>query len=170
MKTIGINKAIILSALFCAFSQVQAVTPGQDLTEGSVALLANRDSKLSQAGKPVCSNRTLTGTYSYQFEGSRDEGRTLTREAGMEVYDGKGSMSVIATFNSIPGGVGSFQTTQLNYVVNPNCTGILSGKSGKYADIFVAPDGSSFNFISNVPGQQISGTETRISRKKLYAN
>lgn len=85
----------------------------------------------------------------------------------MEVYDGKGSMSVIATFNSVPGGVGSFQTTQLNYTVNPNCTGILRGKSGKYADIFIAPDGSSFNFISNVPGQQISGTETRISKKKL---
>lgn len=159
--------AIFFIVIACASQHIHAMTPGQDLTEGSVASSAERDATLAQAGKPLCSNKTLTGTYSYQFAGSRDDGRTLTREAGMEVYDGKGGMSVIATFNSVPGGVGSFQTTLLNYTVNPNCTGILSGKSGKYADIFVAPDGSSFNFISNVPGQQISGTEIRISRNKL---
>jgi hypothetical protein len=82
----------------------------------------------------------------------------------MEVYDGRGSMSVVASFNSVPGGVYSFQTTRLNYTVNANCTGVLSGSNGKYADIFVAPDGSSFTFVSNVAGQQISGVETRVSR------
>jgi len=85
----------------------------------------------------------------------------------MEVYDGEGTMSVIASFNSVPGSVFSFQTTQLTYTVNANCTGVLSGKSGPYADIFLAPDGSSFTFVSNVTGQQISGVETRVSRKAI---
>ena len=71
----------------------------------------------------------------------------LTREAGAEVYDGRGNLNVIASFNSVPGGIGTFQTARLTYVVYPNCTGVLSGDRGPYANIFVAPDGSSFTIL-----------------------
>ena len=73
---------------------------------------------------------------------------------------------MIAAFNSAPGDVASFQTVQLSYIIKPNCTEVLSGRSGKYTGIFVAPDGSSFSFISYVQGQQISGARVRISKKR----
>ena len=161
-----VQQTILALSVVVACSKAVAISPGAEAFENP------SDTELStvhqwQDGKPVCSNKTLKGTYTYQFEGTRDEGKTLTREAGMEVYDGEGTMSVIASFNSVPGSVFSFQTTQLTYTVNANCTGVLSGKSGPYADIFLAPDGSSFTFVSNVTGQQISGVETRVSRKAI---
>jgi hypothetical protein len=159
------NMLFLISAT-CLSLQATAISPGPDSSVNDILSRTEETPKVTQAGASACSNKTLSGTYTYQFEGTRDEGHILTREAGMEAYDGKGTMSVIATFNSVPGGVASFQTTQLSYMVNANCTGVLSGKSGKYADIFVAPDGSSFTFISNVPGQQISGTELRVSKKR----
>lgn len=156
-----------LLALLAAPS-ANAVSPGPDAVTGvPEAATETSQSHPTEAKRLTCSNRTLFGTYTYQFEGTRDEGQVLTREAGMEVYDGRGGMSVIATFNSVPGGVASFQTTRLTYVVNPNCTGVLSGSRGPYADIFLAPDGSSFTFVSNVAGQQISGTEHRVSERKV---
>lgn len=159
-----VQKTILALSVVAACPQALAISPGAEAFENA------SDAELSTVqkwhdGKPACSNKTLKGTYTYQFEGTRDDGKTLTREAGMEVYDGEGTMSVIASFNSVPGSVYSFQTTQLTYVVNANCTGVLSGKSGPYADIFVAPDGSSFTFVSNVAGHQISGVETRVSKK-----
>ncbi len=167
MYSIRFVQQIVLAVSFItANSQALAITPGPEAFENP------NDYELSaiqkwQYDKPVCSSKTLKGTYIYQFEGSRDDGKTLTREAGMEVYDGEGTMTVIASFNSVPGSVFSFQTTQLTYTVNANCTGVLSGKNGPYADIFIAPDGSSFTFLSNVAGHQISGVETRVSRKAI---
>ena len=144
-----------------------AVSPGADGGPNISNVAAPSLPQPSEAKRPTCSSRTLSGTYTYQLEGTRDDGRTLTREAGLEVYDGRGHMSVIATFNSVPGGVSSFQTTQLSYEVYPNCTGVLSGSRGPYADIFVAPDGSAFTFVSNVAGQQISGIEHRVSKRRV---
>lgn len=155
---------VLISIL--AGSPAFAVSPGPAPLAASPSV-GESSLAQSEAKRPTCSNRTLSGTYTYQFEGTRDDGQVLTREAGMEVYDGRGGMSVIATFNSVPGGVASFQKTHLTYVVNSNCTGVLSGDRGPYADMFVAPDGSSFTFVSNVAGQQISGTEYRVSEKKV---
>jgi hypothetical protein len=153
--------------LVFASQAAYAVSPGADGGSNISSSVDPSSPQPSAAIRPTCSNRTLSGTYTYQLEGTRDDGRTLTREAGMEVYDGRGHMSVIATFNSVPGGVSSFQTTRLSYVVYSNCTGVLSGSRGPYADIFVAPDGSSFTFVSNVAGQQISGIEHRVSERRV---
>lgn len=146
---------------------VLAVSPGPE------AMLESNDNGGAAAPAEAvnypaaCSNRTLFGTYNYEFNGSRDDGKVLTREAGTEVYDGRGNLKVIASFNSVPGGVGTFQTARLTYVVYPNCTGVLSGDRGPYANIFVAPDGSSFTFVSIVQGQQISGQERRVFFKPI---
>lgn len=161
--TQGIQRALLGVVAIVMYSQALAVSPGPEaMADESATELAMSEGW--QTERTVCSNRTLKGTYTYQFEGTRDDGTIRTREGGMKVYDGRGSMSVVASFNSVPGGVYSFQTTRLSYTVNANCTGVLSGRNGKYADIFVAPDESSFTFVSNVAGQQISGVETRVSR------
>lgn len=164
-KTIIGTSIITLSSLISP--RLLAVSPGPEamLEPNATAAVA---APLESAGFPaVCSNRTLYGTYNYEFSGSRDDGKVLTREAGTEVYDGRGNLNVIASFNSVPGGVGTFQTARLTYVVYPNCTGVLSGDRGPYANIFVAPDGSSFTFVSIVQGQQISGQERRIFFKPI---
>ncbi len=164
-KNILGTSMIALSSLISP--DLLAVSPGPE------AMLESNDN--GSASAPVeaanypatCSNRTLFGTYNYELNGSREDGKVLTREAGTEVYDGRGNLNVIASFNSVPGGVGTFQTARLTYVVYPNCTGVLSGDRGPYANIFVAPDGSSFTFVSIVQGQQISGQERRVFFKPI---
>lgn len=154
--------ASLLALLTLAPFPLLAVSPGPE------AMLESNDNGSAAAPAEAtnypaaCSNRTLFGTYNYELNGSRDDGKVLTREAGTEVYDGRGNLNVIASFNSVPGGIGTFQTARLTYVVYPNCTGVLSGDRGPYANIFVAPDGSSFTFVSIVQGQQISGQERRV--------
>ncbi len=154
--------ASLLALLTLTPFPLLAVSPGPE------AMLESNDNGAAVAPAEAanypaaCSNRTLFGTYNYELNGSRDDGKVLTREAGTEVYDGRGNLNVIASFNSVPGGIGTFQTARLTYVVYPNCTGVLSGDRGPYANIFVAPDGSSFTFVSIVQGQQISGQERRV--------
>ena len=165
------RKIIMGASVLTLFTLTSA--PLLAVSPGSEAMLESNEK--GGAAAPVeatnypaaCSNRTLFGTYNYELNGSRDDGKVLTREAGTEVYDGRGNLNVIASFNSVPGGVGTFQTAHLTYVVYPNCTGVLSGDRGPYANIFVAPDGSSFTFVSIVQGQQISGQERRIFFKPI---
>jgi hypothetical protein len=162
------SHAFTFLVLVLPASSLYAITPGlHEINDPLTAHHATAASSQAQSKSPTCSKKTLSGTYTYEFNGARDDGQILTREAGMEVYDGNGNLSVTASFNSVPGGVGSFKKAQLTYVVYPNCTGVLSGKQGPYADIFIDPTGDSFTFVSNVPGQQISGQEHRVSKKAI---
>lgn len=111
-----------------------------------------------------CSERTLSGTYTYNSEGALpvDDRLQLFREAGLEAYDGVGGIR-----NRFTDTLGNDTTVAGEYQIAPDCSGHASYDSGGVYRLYVAPNGRQFVFIDTAPGSQRPGLSTRVSRQRL---
>jgi hypothetical protein len=117
--------------------------------------------------RTTCSVATLRGTYLFAIEGIvvNASQHLPFAGAGYEVYDGRGNVLVHVSLSQngqitrnveIPG----------TYTVDGDCTATstLPGTE-EHFDMFVAPDGSMFTFVSTDPGVVFSGSELRTAKR-----
>jgi hypothetical protein len=109
--------------------------------------------------KVFCTNKTLKGTYSYSATGWRDQ--VQFAESGMETYDGNGNIYGIGSDSSSL----ENQSFTGKYLVNPDCTGYVDYGEGNTYNIYLAPDGTAYNYLDKSSQGQLSGVERRISTK-----
>ena len=115
-----------------------------------------------------CSVATLHGTYLFANEGSTvsGKGRGPNAIAGQEFYDGHGNVRTVAT-SSTNGKIARFVHGTAKYTINPDCTGSVILSDGVTLDLFVAPDGSQFAFVSPQPGTVSAGFEYRVTARRV---
>ena len=115
----------------------------------------------------TCSVATLRGTYLFAIEGMVVNGSEHLpfAGAGYEVYDGRGNLRVHISFSE-NGAITRNAQFPGTYTVNRDCTGTSALPSrNEHFDMFVAPDGSMFTFVSTDPGVVFSGSEQRVARR-----
>jgi hypothetical protein len=118
-------------------------------------------------GEVRCSVATLRGMYLFAIEGMAVDGSEHLpfAGAGYEVYDGRGNLSVHISFSE-NGAITRNAQFPGTYTVNRDCTGTSTLPSrNETFDMFVAPDGSMFTFVSTVPGVVFSGSAQRMARR-----
>jgi hypothetical protein len=111
---------------------------------------------------------TLRGRYQFASTGFviMNGGYVPLAVAGIDILDGNGNLSSTSTL--IVNGVIAFQNLVVpngTYTVNKDCTGTLTlGASGVQLNIFVAPDGRSYDYVQTAPsGNVLAGTIRRVS-------
>jgi hypothetical protein len=115
-----------------------------------------------------CSNATLKGTYLFTNDGwqiDADGVRKPFAFSGIEIYNGDGTMRGIYS-GSVDGVVSQMVGYTGTSTIHPNCTGeqTFTEDTGvvTHNDIFVAPSGEEFTFISTDPGIVSAGSERRV--------
>ena len=91
-------------------------------------------------------------------------------QAGMESYDGKGSVVGYGSDKTSATDDASNKRFAGTYTVNPDCTGTLTYEEAGQTleeNIYVNPDGNALRYLSRTQGQFWAGEEKRISRKRL---
>jgi hypothetical protein len=123
----------------------------------------------SQEHGRTCSVATLKGTYQFASSGFMLEGSTMVpfTVAGIDVYDGHGNLTSNST--AVVNGTVIFQNAIVpngSYAIREDCTGTFNlGVSGIVADIFVAADGETFDYVQTSPsGSMLAGTIRRTSQ------
>ena len=134
---------------------------------------------LADGSKARCSISTLKGTYSFAMQGSLAAGSdTFVPEAyiGFTTYDGLGNIWLSKT--SSINGVWAVRGSTGTYSLGNDCVGVATYPGSSKFQYYVAPDGSSLNFVkiaSYVDGQfvetpdRLSSTAIRVSKKALVA-
>ena len=121
------------------------------------------------ASRAKCSDATLHGTYLFAVDGVeiKDNDQLPFAIAGYDVFDGNGHFKSVASTN-FNGQI--FRKVQLDgtYNVKADCTGTGTYEGGEQADMFIAPDGSKFTFVSIKPEATVgSGFEPRVTAKRV---
>jgi hypothetical protein len=119
------------------------------------------------SGKVTCSVATLRGMYLFAFEGIAVSGgdHLPFAGAGYEVYDGRGNVRVHISFSE-NGAITRNAQISGTYTVHSDCTGTSTLPSrNEHFDMFVAPDGSMFTYVSTDPGVVFSGSELRTAKR-----
>lgn len=134
---------------------------------------------VADGSKARCSVATLKGTYSFAVQGSLSTGSdTYVPEAyaGFVTYDGLGNIRLSKT-SSINGDWAVRGSTG-TYSLGNDCIGQATYPGSGIFEYYVAPDGSSLNFVkiaSYIGGQfvdtpdRIGSTAIRVSKKALVA-
>jgi len=113
-------------------------------------------------GTATCSVATLRGTYLFAYDGLEltDTDQVPFALAGYEVYNGKGSVTGVAS-TSVNGEIARNEPFSGTYTVKADCTGTVTYTDGTRYDQFIAPDGSLFTFVQTNPGTVAAGFELR---------
>jgi hypothetical protein len=117
--------------------------------------------------RTTCSVATLRGTYLFAIEGITVSGSQHLpfAGAGYEVYDGRGNVLVRVSLSQ-NGQITRNAQLPGTYTVDSDCTATSTLPStGEHFDMFVAPDGSMFTFVSTDPGVVFSGSELRTAKR-----
>jgi hypothetical protein len=108
-----------------------------------------------------CSNRSLVGTYLFEYLARPAGGADLAVAVGFRYFDGRGAGRLSYTTAA-----GRTARTRFRYDVEPDCTGTVEYASGFGAeDIFVHPRGQHFAWIDTRPGFAASGQDWLSSRR-----
>jgi hypothetical protein len=116
-----------------------------------------------------CSEATLHGQYLVAQDGVVIKGNDqwLFALAGYDVFDGNGKVDAVfsANFN---GDITRKEHASGTYTVNADCTGTVTYADGTQNDLFIAPDGSMFTFVTTDPPEGVtSGFELRGTAKRV---
>lgn len=134
---------------------------------------------VADGSKARCSLATLKGTYSLAVQGSLSTGpNSYAPEAyaGFVTYDGLGNIWLNKT-SSIDG-TWAVRGSTGTYSLGNDCIGVATYPGSSIFQYYVAPDGSSLNFVkiaSYIDGQfvetpdRLSSTAIRVSKKALVA-
>jgi hypothetical protein len=112
---------------------------------------------------------TLRGTYLFAADGVeiRDDDQVPFAAAGYEVYHGNGNVDVVVTL-SVNGEITRNVHASGTYTVTADCTGTSTYPDlDEHFDLFIAPDGSLFTFISTDPGVVVARFELRGTAKRV---
>ena len=123
-----------------------------------------------------CSESTLHGMYLVAQNGEFAGSQGPFAVAGYEVYDGKGKVNGVFSFN-FNGEVAANAKFPHNfrddgtYTVEADCTGATTyiSEGVRYTtDLFIAPDGSMFTFVQTNPPERVtSGIELQGTAKRV---
>jgi hypothetical protein len=119
--------------------------------------------------RETCSRATLRGMYLFAGSGMTIEGKNQVpfAVAGYEVYHGNGKVNAVASV-SVNGEITRNEHLSGTYTVKKDCTGSASyPEHMEKFDMFIAPDGSMFTFISTTPGSVASGFELRGTSRRV---
>jgi hypothetical protein len=111
-----------------------------------------------------CSLKTLEGTYSGFCHGVQGARQNNFAAADLEHFHGDGTSNGFSTFADKHNVLSQVPFTA-TYTVKPDCTGTYTATDVNgtiHLDIFVAPDGSEFNFVYTDPGVVDAGSERRV--------
>ncbi len=87
--------------------------------------------------------------------------------AGSEVYHGNGKVNVVVSV-SVNGEITRNVRSAGTYTVKADCTGTSTYPDlDEHFDLFIAPDGSLFTFISTDPGVVVAGFERRGTAQRV---
>ena len=135
---------------------------------GLIAAIMTAQEGYAAGASPACSVSTLRGRYQFASAGfvTVNGGYMPLAVAGIDILDGKGNLSTTSTL--IVNGAIAFQNLVVpngTYTINKDCTGTLTlGASGVQLNIFVAPDGGSYDYVQTAPsGNVLAGTIRRVS-------
>ena len=87
--------------------------------------------------------------------------------AGLVVYNGDGTGTLVTSTSSVNGTVSKLANVSGVYTVNRDCTGSKvfgSGASAQHFDFVITPDGSTITWVETDNGTTISGTAVRAGR------
>jgi hypothetical protein len=115
-----------------------------------------------------CSKATLHGTYLFAYDGVFGKDQKPFAIAGYDVLDGNGKIDTVSSHN-INGQVFRKAHTSGTYTVKADCTGTATFAGGDVKfDLFIAPDGSKFTFVSIKPKSEVSSAfEERATAKRV---
>jgi hypothetical protein len=135
---------------------------------GLIAAIMTVQEGYAQRASQTCSESTLRGRYHFASAGSliMNGASVPLAVAGIDILDGNGNLSSTSTL--VVNGVIAFQNLVVpngTYTVNKDCTGTLTlGASGVELNIFVEPDGRSYDYVQTAPsGNVLAGTIRRVS-------
>ena len=135
---------------------------------GLIAATMTVQEGYAQRASQTCSVSTLRGRYQFASAGfvMMKGGYVPLAVSGIDVLDGNGNLSSNSTL--VVDGVIAFQNLVVpngTYTVNKDCTGTLTlGAGGVQLNIFVAPDGRSYDYVQTAPsGNVLAGTIRRVS-------
>jgi hypothetical protein len=97
-----------------------------------------------------CSLKTLKGTYMISCHGVQGTAQSNFAIAGLEHMHGDGTSNGVSTYADKDSVLHRQVPFTVTYTVNPDCTGTYTATDVNgtiHLDIFVAPDGSEFNFV-----------------------
>jgi hypothetical protein len=121
-----------------------------------------------------CSEATLHGQYLVAQNGEFAGSQGPFAVAGYEVYDGKGKVNGVFSFNFNGEVAAKFPHNFRDdgtYTVKADCTGATTyiSEGVRYTtDLFIAPDGSMFTFVQTNPPERVtSGFELQGTAKRV---
>jgi len=121
-----------------------------------------------------CSEATLHGMYLVAQNGEFAGSQGPFAVAGYEVYDGKGKVNGVFSFNFNGEVAAKFPHNFRDdgtYTVKADCTGATTyiSEGVRYTtDLFIAPDGSMFTFVQTNPPERVTaGIELQGTAKRV---
>jgi hypothetical protein len=112
----------------------------------------------------ACSLKTLKGTYTGHCEGVQGSAQSHFAAADLEHFDGNGTSTGVSTYADKANVLSQVPFTA-TYTVNPDCTGTYTATDVNgtiHLDLFIARDGSEFNFVYTDPGVVDASSERRV--------
>jgi hypothetical protein len=135
---------------------------------GALTLAATAHASGATRAKPLCSNATLHGTYSYGYEGwTVSKGtRTPWSTAGFDNFSGAGTSTGVTTYVDNGVIVDNNTPDTSTYTLHADCTGTIvfkiAGSRARF-NIYANPSGQSFTIIETDRGSVQAGNENRVS-------
>jgi hypothetical protein len=119
-------------------------------------------------GPSLCpmGNAVMNGTY-VMSGGGNVVGIGPVTFAGLVVYNGDGTGTLVTSTGSFNGAVSKLSGVSGVYTVNRDCTGSKvfgSGASAQHFDFVITPDGSTITWVETDNGTTISGSAVRAGR------
>jgi hypothetical protein len=126
-----------------------------------VAFLALLCQSATAFADPLCTEKTLNGSYVFSAVGFDSTGKTPVAYAGFEYYDGMGHQVYIAKYADA-----TEQSLRGKYTVSPNCRVEVVYENGRTNTFFINPNGKEINYVVT-GGAIIASTERWVATQNL---
>jgi hypothetical protein len=117
-----------------------------------------------------CSEATLHGRYLFAYDGvifpeEKGKDQVPIAVAGHQIFNGNGEQHGVSSGN-VNGEIFRKQRFSGKYEVSADCTGTTT-TNREDSDLFIAPDGSMFTWVSAEPQVVASGSELQVTAKRV---
>jgi hypothetical protein len=127
----------------------------------AVATPSDADAVDPESTGGTCSNRSLLGTYLFEYLAAPAGSDPIDISVGFRYFDGQGAGRLFYT-----GLDGRDRTERFRYNVERDCTGTVAYRSGTTSEtMFVHPEGINVAWIDTRPGFVAAGHDWRSSKR-----
>ena len=117
-----------------------------------------------------CSEATLHGRHLFAYDGvifpeEKGKDQVPIAVAGHQIFNGNGEQHGVSSGN-VNGEIFRKQRFSGKYEVSADCTGTTT-TNREDSDLFIAPDGSMFTWVYAEPQVVASGSELRVTAKRV---